>query len=214
MKKLLFLISVLLLLAVLPERGPAQITESWPTGNTKWINTAADGGQSSTLLGSANVTRLFGFVLNVPVTFSHIVFNVGIADTTAGSLCGAFADCYSVGIYNAENTAGSPTHFYPLLTPGSLMANCAAAAFNTAAVLDCTTAQGVLTLQPGAYYFAFTGNANVAALTTAVGNSFASNGVPTAGSATTNGVLNISITPPSDSWNLLTGRQMVFALHN
>ena len=212
MKKLLVIIPVLLLLAVL--LTPAQISENWGIGNTRWLNTAADGAQASTTLGSANITRLFGFTLDVPVNFSHIVFNVGTADTASGSLCGAFADCYSVGIYNATATFESYSSTGGVPAAGTLVANCAAAAFNAAGVVDCTTAQGSVTLQPGAYYFAFTGNANVAALTTATGNSFASDTVPTAGSTTTNGVLNSSMTPPADSWNLLTGRQMIFSLHN
>lgn len=212
MKKLLLLIPILLLLAVV--LTPAQMSELWQGGVSRWVNTAADGTQASTTLGSANITRLFGFTLDVPVNFSHIVFNVGTADTASGSLCGAFADCYAVGIYNATTTfeSGSSTGGVP--AAGTLIAHCAAAAFNTTGVLDCTTVEGSVTLQPGAYYFAFTGNATTAALTTATGNSFASDTVPTAGSATTNGVLNSSMTPPADSWNLLTGRQMIFSLHN
>lgn len=174
-------------------------TASSITPVSKWVNTAADGTQAGTTLGSANITRLFGFTLDVPVNFSHIVFNVGTTDTTSGSLCGAFADCYDVGIYNSG---------------GTLQGHCAAMALNEAGVVDCGTTEGTVTLPPGFYYFAFTGNASVATVSTADGNSFASDTVPSAGSSTTNGALNSSMTPPSDSWNLLTGRQMIFSLHN
>jgi len=167
----------------------------------KWVNTSATAGtQNSVTLGSANITRLFGFTLDTLVNFSHIVFSVTTTDTTSGSLCGAFADCYDVGIYNSG---------------GTLVANCATMALNDAGVQDCATLQGTLTLQPGAYYFAFTGNASVATLTYAVSNfSFASDAVPTAGSTTTNGVLNSSMTPPADSWTLLNAKQIIFVLHN
>lgn len=220
MKKL-FVIPVLLLLAVLltpglvPVLAPAQsITGNmtFPPSSTRWVN-AADGTQAGTSLGAANATRLFGFTLDVPIIFSNIVFNVSTADTTAGTLCGAFADCYSVGIYSASAVFAPVTG--NIVPAGTLVANCNAMALKTIGVVDCATAQGSRTLMPGVYYFAFTGTATTAAITYGAGGiSFASNALPSAGGTTTNGALNSEITPPADSWIVSSARQLVFALHN
>ncbi len=212
MKKLL-IIPVLLLLAVL--LAPAQNWNLAIPSTTRWVNAAAAGTQAGTSLSAANQTRLFGFTLNAPVTFTNIVFNVATADTAAGSLCGAFADCYSVGIYNATTTFEGWQSTGGVPSAGTLIAHCAATAFNTTGVLDCTTVEGSLTIQPGEYYFAFTGNATTAAITYAAGGiSFASNALPSAGGTTTNGALNSSITVPADSWIVASSKQLVFALHD
>lgn len=210
MKKLLLMIPVLLLLAVLLTPAPAQISETWSGGVPKWENNMASGTEAgfSTV---ANQTRLFAFVTSGPIRFTNIVFNVTTADTAAGSLCGAFADCYDVGIYNATATAQAGVN----LAPGSLLAHCAAMALNSTGVVDCTVVEGAEILQPGAYYFGFTGSAATAAITYAAGNiTFLSGGNPTSGGTTTNGVLNSSVTPPSDTWTLSSAKNIIFGLHN
>ncbi len=209
MKKLLLLIPVLLLLAVLTP-APAQISETWLGGIPKWENNMASGTEAgfSTV---ANQTRLFAFVTSGPIRFTNIVFNVTTADTAAGSLCGAFADCYDVGIYNAT----AAQQLGQNITAGTLLAHCAAMALNTTGVQDCTTVEGVEILQPGAYYFGFTGSAATAAITYAAGNiTFLSGGNPTSGGTTTNGVLNSSVTPPVDTWTMSSAKNIIFGLHN
>lgn len=211
MKKLLVTIPVLLLLAVLLTPAPAQISETWSGGVPKWENNTAASGTQGGFGAVANTIRLFGFTTSTPINFSHIVFNVSTADTAAGSLCGAFADCYDVGIYNAT----AAQQLGQNITAGTLLAHCAAMALNTTGVQDCTTVEGVEILQPGAYYFGFTGSAATAAITYASGNiTFLSGGGPTAGGTTTNGVLNSSVTPPADTWTLGSAKNIIFGLHN
>ncbi|HVA17669.1 MAG TPA: hypothetical protein VMV59_08155 [Candidatus Dormibacteraeota bacterium] len=207
MKKLLFMVPVLLLVAVL--LAPAQISERWLGGNTKWVNTAASGSQAGFPIASANDTYLFGFQLDVPVTFGVIEFNVSTADTAAGSACGAFADCYAVGIYNAATVqrAGQT------LAAGTLVAHCAPMALNATGPDSCGTIEATQTLQPGAYYFALTGDAATAEITYASGNiSFLSDAFPTANGTTNGGSLNVLITPPPDSWTFSNVKNIVFGL--
>jgi len=211
----LFLAGLMLALLVVPP-APTQTLAgnmTFPPSSTRWFNTAASTTTFAVSLSAANQTSLWSFQLDSPVTFRHIVFDVSAADTAAGSLCGAFADCYSVGIYSALTASAFMTG--NIVPQGTLVANCSAQAFNTTGLLDCATVQGGLTLMPGAYYFAFTGTATTAAIiSAAVSVSFASNTLPEAGGATTNGVLNSSLTPPADSWSLSSQRTVVFALHN
>ena len=218
MKKSKFAVLVLavLVLVLAVSRVPAQSLSgnmTFPPTSTRWFNTAASTTTFAAALSAANTTRLWSFQLDSPVKFRNIVFNISTADTTAGTLCGAFADCYSVGIYSASTAYALMTG--NIVPQGTLVANCSAQAFNTTGLLDCATVQGDLTLMPGAYYFTLTGNATVAAITVASVNiSFASNTLPSAGGTTTNGALSSEITPPADSWSLSAQRTVVFALHD
>lgn len=166
---------------------------------TKWENLMAQGTQAGAALSASNQTRVWGFTLDVPVTFSHIVYDVFTADTASGSLCGAFADCYDVGIYNSG---------------GTLLADCGAAAFSSTGAVDCTITQGTVTIQPGAFYFGFTGNSTTGAVQYATSLTFGFASFASVTGTSTNGVLNSSITPPTDSWNSATQKSTVFALHN
>lgn len=166
---------------------------------TKWENLMAQGTQAAAALSASNQTRVWGFTLEVPVTLSHIVYDVFTADTASGSLCGAFADCYDVGIFNSS---------------GTLLADCGAAAFAATGAVDCTIAQGTVTLQPGTFYFGFTGNSTTGAIEYATSLTFGfASGVAVTGTST-NGALNSSITPPTDSWNSASQKSAVFAIHN
>ena len=192
---------------------PTSMSQGFTSGVLRWTNPLASTTTAVANLSAANQTELFGFQANVAITFSHIVFNVSTADTASGSLCGAFADCYSVGIYSVDSAF--PIRGNVTIPGGTLVANCAASAFNTTGKIDCATVQGSQTLQPGSYYFAFTGNSTTAAITVANTNyQFASAALPTSGGTTTNGVLNSSFTPPADSWSSSSQHTVVFALHD
>jgi hypothetical protein len=166
---------------------------------SKWENLQAQGTQAAAFLSASNQTRVWGFTLDVPVTFSHIVYDVFTADTTSGSLCGAFADCYDVGIYNSS---------------GTLLADCGAAAFSATGAVDCTITQGTVTIQPGAFYLGFTGNSTTGAIQYATSLTFGFASAVSVTGASTGGVLNGSVTPPTDTWNSVGQKSAVFALHN
>lgn len=88
-------------------------------------------------INNANNVPLAGFVLPVPLTFSHISVNVNTADATG---------TYDFGIYNFA---------------GTLRANIGGAAYTTTGIKTLNTLQGVQTLSAGLYMFGWTGTAIV-----------------------------------------------------
>jgi len=209
MKNILSILALLLLVACLGIAESAATSSASYAGThdygganfpiTRWENLMAQGTQAGASLASSNTTRVWGFTLDVPVEFSHIVYDVVTADTTSGSLCGAFADCYDVGIYDSS---------------GTLIADCGAKAFSATGVVDCTIIQGTVIVQPGIFYFGFTGNSTTGAIQYAISSTFGFAGFASVTGTSTNGVLNSSIAPPPDEWSSAIQKSAVFALHN
>ncbi len=96
---------------------------------------------------SANAVNVVAFWIPFAVSISHLTVDIGTADTTSGSLCGSFADCYDVGIYNLS---------------GAVQCSWGATPFSVTGMTDNACKQGSVTLNPGYYVFAFTGNATTA----------------------------------------------------
>lgn len=137
-----------------------------------------DTGGANVNPAGANQIRLFGLVIPYPLTCSHLITYETTADGTG---------LYDVGIYN---------------TSGSLVANTGAHHLGAGVIDDIAITQGSIRINPGKYFFAFTGDAVTGAIRFA-GNSggskftfFFSLNAGTSAS----GVLPGSITAPVDSW--------------
>jgi hypothetical protein len=94
------------------------------------------GGMDGYTWWGANVIGLFAFILPAGITFSKICFNVQGADAYGGSH-------YGFGIYDAS---------------GNRQAHIAAANYASTGVQSPTIAEGSVTLAPGLYFFAVTGD--------------------------------------------------------
>lgn len=142
---------------------------------------------------TANTIIASGFYLPYPVTFSHIAFVVNTADTTSG-------DHYDVGIYSHAGTLEA-----------DIGATAGTTAFSATGSKDVVIAQASVTLPPGQYYFALTGNAATGAIDINPCSSFYSITASSLGSSS-GGALPSSLTPPADSFT--TWDDCVdFALH-
>ncbi|HEY3838134.1 MAG TPA: hypothetical protein VGL72_16255, partial [Bryobacteraceae bacterium] len=145
-----------------------------------WTNSG--GGSSGNVPFNANSDLLKGIQIQYQVTFSTITYNVGVADNTA--------NLYDIGLYKYST--------------GQLLCDLGPVAGTTFApatgIRSASCLQGTLTLAPGKYYFAMTGNANTAQLVGTSQYTFASsnNGI------TTGGQLLSTVTPPADSWSYST----------
>jgi len=144
----------------------------------------ANGAGQNTGPSSANAINIVAFLVPMQVQFGHISVDVATADTTAGSLCGSFADCYDVGIYNMS---------------GSRLCNWGATALNSGGIVSNACTQGAVTLTPGNYVFAFTGNATAGKIYfgTAGNGGFVQMSSATSGTTSTNGALPATISLPS-----------------
>jgi len=144
----------------------------------------ANGAGQNTGPSSANAINVVAFLVPMQVQFGHMTIDVATADTTAGSLCGSFADCYDVGIYNMS---------------GTRLCNWGATAFSSGGLVSNACAQGTVTLTPGYYIFAFTGNATTAKIYfgTAGNGGFVQLSSATSGTSSTGGALPASIGLPS-----------------
>ncbi len=89
---------------------------------------------------TTNAINMIPFLVPVQLQFSKLTIDIGTADSTGG-------DLYDVGIYSLA---------------GALQCNWGATAFSATGPTDGTCAQGTVTLAPGNYIFAFTGNATTA----------------------------------------------------
>ncbi len=176
--------------------GPASGAQAAPTfrslvgADLPVLNIYSHGRRGSTnwTLGANNQVRISGFVLPYAVTFSRILVSVTVADAGASK--------YSVGIYDSA---------------GTLKASIPAQTFPSVAVVDAAISQGTITLPPGRYYLAFTGEATVASIDSGgtFGFTFLSNQLVSESS--TNGALPASITVPADAWTS-SGLALYFAL--
>jgi len=89
---------------------------------------------------ATNAVNVIPFLVPVQLQFSKLTIDIGTADSTGG-------DLYDVGIYSMS---------------GALECNWGATPFTATGPTDGSCAQGTVTLAPGNYVFAFTGNATAA----------------------------------------------------
>lgn len=143
-----------------------------------------NGAGQNTGPSSANAINIVAFLVPMQVQFGHLSVDVATADTTAGSLCGSFADCYDVGIYNMS---------------GTRLCNWGATALSSGGIVSVACAQGTVTLTPGYYIFAFTGNATLGKIFfgTTGGGGFVQLASATSGTSSTGGALPATISLPA-----------------
>ena len=144
----------------------------------------ANGAGQNTGPSSGNAINVVAFLVPMQVQFGHMTIDIATPDTAAGSLCGSFADCYDVGIYN---------------TSGTRLCDWGATAFSSGGLTSVACAQGTVTLTPGYYIFAFTGNATTAKIYfgTAGNGGFVQLSSATSGTSSTGGALPATISLPS-----------------
>jgi hypothetical protein len=116
------------------------------------------------------------FLVPLNLTFGNLVVDVGTADTTSGHL-------YDAGIYNAS---------------GTLQCDWGATALTSSGKQDIACAQGSVTLTPGYYVLAWTGNATTATIYfgTSGGGGWQQFGSATAGTSSSGGALPSTISLP------------------
>jgi hypothetical protein len=88
----------------------------------------------------ANAVNVVAFWIPFAVTFSHLTVDIGGADKSGANL-------YDVGVYNLS---------------GAVQCSWGATSFGSTGMTDNACKQGSVTLSPGYYVFAFTGNATAA----------------------------------------------------
>ncbi|MGC1686695.1 MAG: hypothetical protein WA734_13805, partial [Candidatus Acidiferrales bacterium] len=89
---------------------------------------------------TTNGINVIPFLVPMQLQFSKLTIDIGTTDSTGG-------DLYDVGIYSLS---------------GALQCNWGATAFTASGPTDGSCTQGTITLAPGNYIFAFTGNATTA----------------------------------------------------
>lgn len=90
----------------------------------------------SSIAGGANTICLFGIEVYMPVAASKLIIDIIGADATGG-------DKFDFGLYD---------------TNGNQIFNIGAASYTTTGTKTLSFAQGAITIQPGFYWFAVTGN--------------------------------------------------------
>ena len=138
---------------------------------------APNGAGSAAAPSSANAINVVKFLVPLSVTFGNLVVDVGTSDSTGGHL-------YDAGIYSAS---------------GSLQCDWGATALTSTGKQDIACAQGSVTLSPGYYVFAWTGNATTATIFfgTSGGGGWQQFTSATSGTASSGGALPSSISVPS-----------------
>ena len=160
---------------VLAWNGSSWAPTTSSTGGSTPIPFYAMGDRNGSQGFIANQVRVIGMTLPASVTFSHLTIYVQTADSNA-------SDLYSWGIYNSS---------------GSLVAHVAPRSLTAAGDTDVATVEGSVTLSPGKYYFAYSGNAAVAAFAVSAFSYFNfANGYLAANSGA---VLPATMSPPADS---------------
>jgi hypothetical protein len=130
---------------------------------------------------TANVNKLWGFLLPYNVITTEITYTIMTVDKTANT--------YDLGIFNSSGTLVLNIG----ATPGTSFS--ATTAFHT---LKWT--QGSTTLPAGKYYLGVTTNCKSACAAIGAVGSFVSFAGNTSVGTTTGGALSATITPPADTW--------------
>lgn len=152
-------------------------------------------GANSWNQGAANALRVFGYTLQNGGTGAVVSFTVTVADTVP-------TDLYDLCTYSSTGALLWDTAPHPLMSVTSF-----------GAVSAFPLAQGTVSMPPGKYYFAMTGNASVAKIDegTRGSPSFATD-VPIAGVTTSGGRCPSTIAPPNDVWTAF-GASLDFVVH-
>jgi pectate lyase-like protein len=126
---------------------------------------------------TTNAINVIPFLVPMQLQFSKLTIDIGTTDSTGG-------DLYDVGIYSLS---------------GALQCNWGATAFTASGPTDGSCAQGTVTLAPGNYIFAFTGNATTAKIYpgNAYNTGFEILGSATSGTSSSGGALPSSIAVPA-----------------
>lgn len=142
---------------------------------------------------TANLNKLWGFLLPYNVTTTEITYYVTTADNTANK--------YDIGIFNSSGNLVADIG----PTPGTTFAP--SKSFQT---LKWT--QGSTALAAGRYYIGFTTTCTGSACAQlGASPTYVSFAVNTSAGSTAGGGLSSSITPPADVWN--TGNQPTIVIH-
>lgn len=165
--------------------GGSSTPAGWPL--TWWNSTAADSTSTAALCAAINTLSLWGIVIEAQLKFADILFDVQTADAV---------NLYDVGLYNSA---------------GALVAHVGARSLPSTGLQKLAVIGGPITLPPGRYYVASTGNALTAAWNIVIGGVSCWAFVQaTSFGASVGGALPVSIAPPADSPTNLTSP--VFAL--
>ena len=173
--------------------NPGSITISASESNLTFqffVTGGARTGASQAL--TANVNKLWGFLLPYTVTTTQVTYEVTAVDNTAND--------YDIGIFNSSG--GRVVDIGP--TPGTNFA--ASIAFHTL-----PWSQGSTTLEPGQYYLALTTNCSTSCAQIAAAPANVSFAIAVSAGASTGGALPSSITPPTEAWG--AGNQPAVVIH-
>jgi hypothetical protein len=140
---------------------------------------------------TANVTRLWGFLLPYNVVTTQVTYQVTTADSTAND--------YDIGIF--DNSGNLLLDIGA--TPGSTFAP--SAAFKTLA-----WTQGSTSLPPGRYYLGLTTNCASKCAVVGASATFVSFTINASAGASQGGALPATVTPPADAWG--TGSQPMIVI--
>ena len=174
--------------------GPGSVTISALGGGTATLPFFVTGGQHTggTQATTANVTKLWGFLLPYNVTTTQVTYDVATADNTTHD--------YDIGIF--DNSGNLVLDIGP--TPGTAFAP--AKAFETLA-----WTQGSTSLAAGRYYLAITTNCTTACAKVEAATTYVSFAIGLSAGASAGGALPTTITPPADVWT--TGVQPTVVIH-
>ena len=174
--------------------GPGSVTISALGGGTATLPFFVTGGQHTggTQATTANVTKLWGFLLPYNVTTTQVTYDVATADNTTHD--------YDIGIF--DNSGNLVLDIGP--TPGTAFAP--AKAFETLA-----WTQGSTSLAAGRYYLAITTNCTTACAKVEAATTYVSFAIGLSAGASAGGALPTTITPPADVWS--TGAQPTVVIH-
>ncbi len=137
----------------------------------------SNGAGSAAAPSSANAINVVKFLVPLNLTFGNLAADVGTSDSTGGHL-------YDAGIYS---------------TSGTLLCDWGATALTSTGKQDIACAQGSVSLSPGYYVFAWTGNATTATIFfgTSGGGGWQQFTSATSGTSSSGGALPSTISVPS-----------------
>jgi len=150
---------------------------------------------ANSALSGANKIQLSGFYLPNSLTLNNIIVKVTTSDGV---------NSYDWGIYDAGGTLKAHVGINTVASTG---------------VVDLPVVGAPVSLQPGKYYFAFTGNATTARIAVSIANvstltaTFCAATTESATSGGGTGGLSSSATMPADSWSITNGNIHGFVLH-
>ncbi len=176
-----------------PENYGSQMSQADMPALTVWENPRAGGISTNSLgLAAPNSAAVFGLIVDQTLKCNTLDFYVYTADPTS-------TDYYDIGIADAS---------------GNILAHCAGSGghginLTATGYASCPIAGAPVTITAGKRYALFTGNATVAKTEYAPYENAGYLFGGTAGSASTNGLLNPSIALPPDTWVAFQGQAII-----